>query len=115
MKKIFRLKNSVIIGSIVQNRIKISNEFYTIYYKKTNDEKKIAFVASKKCGKAHNRNYLKRVMREITRPIFLQLPNIHAVVVVRDKANQLDFEDKKINLLSLYKRLIERLKNEKKL
>ena len=52
-------------------------------------------------------------MREITRPIFLQLPNIHAVVVVRDKANQLDFEDKKMNLLSLYKRLIERLKNER--
>lgn len=113
MKKEYRLKNTELIGEIVQKRVKVSNEYYTVYYQKTDETKKIAFVAGKKCGKAYERNYLKRTTREISREIFDQLPNIHAVVVVREKANQLSFKEKKNVLLSLYKRLIERFKNEK--
>ena len=114
MKKEYRLKNTDVIGQIVQKRIKVSSEFYTIYYKSNQDNKKLAFVAGKKCGKAHQRNYLKRTMREISREVFSQLPNIHAVVIARENVNRLSFEDKKNNLLGLYKRLSERLKNEKK-
>lgn len=112
MKKEYRLKNSDLIGNIVQKKLRVSNEFYTIYYQKNNTDKKIAFVAGKKCGKAHQRNYLKRTTKEITRLIFEQLPNIHAVVVVREKANQLSFEEKQKQLLYLFNKLIERFNNE---
>ena len=112
MKLELRLKNSDLIGSIVKKRIKVSSVFYTIYYQKANNLK-IAVVAGKKIGKANKRNYVKRSTREIIRPYLGQLENIHAVIVAKEQIKNTTFQEKKIDLERLIKKLIERIKNEK--
>ena len=107
MKKIYRIKDSDKIGLIVKNRQKISSEYYTIYFKHSNDTK-VAVVAGKKIGDAVTRNYNKRVIREIIRPYIKTIKNIHAVIVTKEQATKVNFIEKKINLEKLIIKLIER-------
>lgn len=108
MRKEIRLKDSDKIGLIVKKRQKVSSDIYTIYYQLSNDLK-IAVVAGKKIGDAVDRNYNKRVIREIVRPYIKQLKNIHAVIVTKEQANKVSFNEKKSNLEKLISKLIERI------
>ena len=74
MKKEYRLKDSDKIGLIVKKRQRIASEYFTIYYQ-TATELKIAVVAGKKIGNSVERNYNKRVIREIIRPYLEELKN----------------------------------------
>lgn len=107
MKKEYRLKDSDKIGLIVKRRQRISSELYTIYYQQAS-ETKIAVVSGKKIGNAVTRNYNKRVIREIVRPYLQQIKNIHAVIVTKEQAKNVNFTDKKYNLEKLIIKLIER-------
>lgn len=108
MKKEYRLKDSDKIGLIVKKRQRIASEYFTIYYQ-TATELKIAVVAGKKIGNSVERNYNKRVIREIIRPYLEELKNIHAVIVTKEQAKNIDFNDKKKNLEKLIIKLIERI------
>lgn len=114
MKKIYRLKKSHEIAAVVLNRQKIAGKHYTIYYTERNDGVKIAISAGKKYGNAVERNYAKRVVREIVRPYLSKLPSYSLVIVVKDVSKGVSFEEKKNSLERTLKTLIrkEKLKNE---
>lgn len=114
MKKKYRLKKSHEIATVVQKRIRVTDKHYTIYYTKRNDGIKIAISAGKKYGNAVERNYAKRVVREILRPHLQSLPSYSFVIVVKDVSKDASFEEKKKSLENALKVLLrkERKNNE---
>ena len=98
MQKQYRLKKNEEIGKIVQKRISARGQFYTVYYKYS-DKVEIAFSVSKKYGNAVERNYAKRVMREICRDVVNYLPCVKLVIVVKKEAKKTSFENLKNDLL----------------
>ena len=114
MRKKYRLKRSNEIGKIVLKKQKVNSELYTVYYIYNKEETKIAIVAGKKCGNAVQRNYEKRIMREIVRPYISNLKRIHAVIVAKEKVLNISFTKKKETLEKILGQLLERIrKNEK--
>lgn len=114
MKKKFRLKKNHEIAAIVSKRQKVAVEHYTMYYQKRNDGVKIAISASKKYGNAVERNYAKRHVREIMRPLLKTLPSYSLVIVIKDTSKNVSFEIKKKSLEKLIEKMIrkENLSNE---
>ena len=98
MQKQYRLKDNNIIGSVVKRRVCARGTFYNVYFQKS-DKLAIAFSVSKKYGKAVERNYAKRVMREICRDKVEFLPCVKFVIVVKKEAKNADFEILKKDLL----------------
>ena len=90
MQKQYRLKKNEEIGKIVQKRISARGQFYTVYYKYS-DKVEIAFSVSKKYGNAVERNYAKRVMREICRDVVNYLPCVKLVIVVKKEAKKTSY------------------------
>lgn len=97
MEKQYRLKKNLEIGKIVQKRICARGRFYTLYYIKS-DKPQIAFSVSKKYGNAVERNYAKRIMREICRPLITTFPCVKLVIVVKKDAKNANFEILKTDL-----------------
>ena len=116
MKKKYRLKKSHEIAAVVQQRIRITEKHYTIYYTERNDGIKIAISAGKKYGNAVERNYAKRIVREILRPHLQMLPSYSLVIVVKDVSKDAPFDEKKKSLERALKVLLrkEKEKNEQK-
>ena len=108
MKKKYRLKKSHEIAAVVQKRVRIAEKHYTVYYTKRNDGIKIAISAGKKYGNAVERNYAKRVVREILRPHLQLLPSYPIVVVVKDVSKTASFEEKKNSLENALKVLLRK-------
>ena len=79
-------------------RVCARGNYYTVYYQKS-DKVEIAFSVSKKYGNAVERNYAKRVMREICRERVEFLPCVKFVIVVKKEAKNADFENLKKDLL----------------
>lgn len=98
MKKKYRLKRNHEIAAVVQKRMKVVGKHYTIYYQKRNDGVKIAISVGKKYGNAVERNYAKRVVREILRPKLKELPSYSLVIVIKDVSKDISFEEKKKSL-----------------
>lgn len=111
MKKKYRLKKNHEIAAVVQKRVRVTEKHYTIYYIKREDGIKIAISAGKKYGNAVERNYAKRIVREILRPHLQSLPPYSLVIVVKDVSKDASFEEKK---KSLEKALKELLRKERK-
>ena len=110
MKKKYRLKKSHEIAAVVQQRVKITEKHYTIYYTKRDDGIKIAISAGKKYGNAVERNYAKRVVREILRPYLQKLPSYSLVIVVKDVSKDASFDEKKKSLEKALKTLLRKEK-----
>lgn len=117
MKKKFRLKKSHEIAKVVLNKQRFAGQHYTIYYMKRDDGVKIAISAGKKYGNAVERNYAKRVIREILRPYLKKLPSYSLVIVVKETSKKLSFIEKKESLEKILKLLLrkENNKNEQKI
>lgn len=98
MKKKYRLKRNHEIAAVVQKRIKVAGKHYTIYYQKRENGVKIAISVGKKYGNAVERNYAKRVVREIVRPYLTILPSYSLVIVIKDVSKNISFEEKKKSL-----------------
>ncbi len=114
MKKKFRLKKSHEIAKVVLNKQRIAGKHYTIYYMKRDDGVKIAISVGKKYGNSVERNYAKRVVREIVRPFIAQMPSYSLVIVVKEFSKKLSFLEKKDSLEKTLKLLLrkENQKNE---
>lgn len=102
MKKINRLKKSHDIASIVKQRKRITSSYYILYYQTNNtDICKIAISVSKKYGNAVERNYAKRVVREIVRCKLEQINKFYIVIVIKNQAKLEKYETLNKNLLQM--------------
>ena len=92
MKKEYRVKRSQDFDNIIRKKQSFANRQFVIYYQKNNlDHMRLGISVSKKLGKAHERNRLKRYVRESfkTRKDFLK--NYDIIIIVRPAAKGLSF------------------------
>lgn len=114
MKKRYSLKKQHIILKLLQNKKTVGNKNYVIYYKETKDDLKIAISVSKKVGNAVERNYQKRVSRDIISKNIESLYGFSIVFVVKPTAVELDFKEKEKQINYLINKIINK-KGENKI
>ena len=110
MKKENRLKKSHDIAHVVRLRQRVSGKYYTLYYKINQEKTLIAISVSKKYGTAVERNYAKRVVREIIRPLFSSLPLASIVIVNKKEGKEIEFKEKKSDLEQIISNLNRKVK-----
>lgn len=111
MNRSYSLKKNYEIEKIVRNRRSVGNKYFVIYYRKA-ENLKIAFSVSKKYGCAVERNYAKRVIRELIRDKLEQLPRVEMIIVVKPLTKPLTYLEKKEQLDYLIKKLKKETQNE---
>ena len=92
MKKEYRVKKSQDFDNIIRKKQSFANRQFVIYYQENKlDHMRLGISVSKKLGKAHERNKLKRYVRESfkTRKDFLK--NYDIIIIVRPAAKGLSF------------------------
>ena len=92
MKKEYRVKKSQDFDNIIRKKQSFANRQFVIYYQENKlDHMRLGISVSKKLGKAHERNKLKRYVRESfkTRKDFLK--NYDNIIIVRPAAKGLSF------------------------
>ena len=92
MKKEYRVKSSQDFDNIIRKKQSFANRQFVIYYQENKlDHMRLGISVSKKLGKAHERNKLKRYVRESfkTRKDFLK--NYDIIIIVRPAAKGLSF------------------------
>ena len=92
MKKDYRVKKSQDFDNIIRKKKSFANRQFVIYYQENKlDHMRLGISVSKKLGKAHERNKLKRYVRESfkTRKDFLK--NYDIIIIVRPAAKGLSF------------------------
>jgi ribonuclease P protein component len=108
MNRIYSLKSNVEIEKIVKAKQSVGNKYYAIYYQKT-DGFKVAVSPSKRFKTAVERNYEKRVSKEILRPIIPNLSGLKLLLVIKPTVRELDFAQKKEQIIFL----LNKIKKEK--
>lgn len=92
MKKEYRVKKSQDFDNIIRKKQSFANRQFVIYYQENKlNHMRLGISVSKKLGKAHERNRLKRYVRESfkTRKDFLK--NYDIIIIVRPAAKGLSF------------------------
>ena len=92
MKKEYRVKKSQDFDNIIRKKQSFANRQFVIYYQENKlDHMRLGISVSKKLGKEHERNRLKRYVRESfkTRKDFLK--NYDIIIIVRPAAKGLSF------------------------
>lgn len=100
-----RLKKNNQFSYIYKKGERVFTENFTLFVVKSKYEcYKIGFSISKKLGKANKRNLLKRRMREITR-LYIQIPSFcNYVILAKENAVNLGFEELKTELIRLFEK-----------
>lgn len=98
-----RLRKNSQFSYIYKKGEKVFTDNFALFVVKSKYESyKIGFSISKKLGKAHQRNLLKRRMREITK-LYIHIPSFcNYVVVARENASKISFEELKAELIKLF-------------
>ena len=104
MNKQYILKKNHDIDSLVKNKQSVGNTKYAIYYRKS-ESLQIVVSVSKKLGKAVERNYQKRVIKEILRKNIELIPTINMLIVVKKQSMELSYVDKEKEILSLIRKI----------
>lgn len=104
MNKAYIIKKNEDIKSLVSKKNSVGSNYYAIYYKKANDFK-MAVSISKKIGKAHIRNYNKRVTKEIIRKNIESLNNINLLIVIKKASLELKYNEKENEILRLLNKI----------
>lgn len=107
MNKRYSLKKNEDIAKLVHLKNSVGNKYYAIYYRISNNDAipKIAISISKKFGKAVKRNYEKRVVREIIRPIINTLYNLELLIVIKKEVTALSFIEKATQINYLIRKI----------
>lgn len=92
MKKEYRVKKSQDFDNIIRKKQSFANRQFVIYYQENKlDHMRLGISVSKKLGKAHERNRLKRYVRESFKIRKDFLKNYDIIIIVRPAAKGLSF------------------------
>ncbi|MEZ7737452.1 ribonuclease P protein component [Gemella sanguinis] len=92
MKKEYRVKKSQDFDNIIRKKQSFANRQFVIYYQENKlDHMRLGISVSKKLGKAHERNRLKRYVRESFKTRKDLLKNYDIIIIVRPAAKGLSF------------------------
>lgn len=106
MNKKYSLKKSQDIEQLIKKKQSVGNRYYAIYYSKE-EKNLIAVSASKKIGKAHDRNYHKRVIREIVRENMGLFEGLNCLIVIKEKSIELNYTEKSTEIVKLISKIRE--------
>ncbi|MFP5527570.1 ribonuclease P protein component [Peptococcus simiae] len=107
LPKANRLRSDASFQRVYQYKKSLANRYLVCYQYPRADEgpTRIGFSISKRVGKAHTRNYLKRVLGEVSRLHFDHIPRGYdIIIIVRQPAAQLAYDGLEKNYLSLLKK-----------
>ena len=103
MKNNDRVKSNILFNEIINKGLKISNEYFTLFYINKDEEKSLFGISvPKKVGNAVIRNKLKRQTREIIRKnklLFKKYKNY--IIIVKKKCLEVSFQEKENKLITL--------------
>lgn len=102
----YSLKKNYDIKELLQKKQSVGNRNYVIYYDyMERKDPLIALSVSRKVGNAVERNYEKRVIREIIRPLLETIEHYKMLIVVKDKSTELSYTEKEENINYLIKKM----------
>jgi ribonuclease P protein component len=117
LEKKFRIKKNIEIQQLMQRKQTVGNIYFILYYQENHEITNFRFAlsVSKKYGKAHKRNLIKRRLREIIKTYDFK-DNFEFFIVARLKAESLSFLEIKQNIDGLFKKanLLKRGSDENK-
>lgn len=104
-----RLKKNSGFNYIYKKGERFHTENFSMFVVKSKfDNYKIGFSINKKLGKANKRNLLKRRMREITRR-YIQIPSFYNyVILAKENASSLNFEQIKSEIEKLFSKFAQK-------
>jgi ribonuclease P protein component len=111
MQPLVMLKKTDEFSSVFSFRKRISSHFFVVHYK-PNDAKlmRVGFVVAKKVAKhAVDRNYMRRVLREVCRHNLMVRPEADAVIQIHKKFVHQDFSQVKQELNQIFDKIQKRL------
>ena len=99
------IKQSAKFSEIINLNNNIKNKYFSIYYQNSNNTQ-YGITVPKKIGKANIRNKIKRQIKNIiiTNEINIQ-KNFKYVIIVKEAILELDYQNIKIELLNLFKKV----------
>ena len=106
MNRKYSLKKSRDIEKLILKKKSVGNRYYAIYYSE-GKEPLIAISVSKKLGKAHDRNYQKRVIREIVRNNIQLFDELNCLIVIKEKSIDLNYTEKSVEIIKLINKIRE--------
>jgi len=107
MQRLVMLKKTDEFSSVFSFRKRFSTPFFVVHYKPNQAEQlRVGFVVAKKVAKlAVDRNYMRRVLRELCRnelPVYL---SVDAVIQVQKKFENKDFLETKKELKYIFDKI----------
>lgn len=104
MNKKYVLKDNLKFNEVIKLGKKVKTGSFVVYFL-PNFELKIGITIGTKLGKAHFRNYHKRVIRAICRTNIENIPPGYYVVIGRFDITKINYEKKEKELLKLFERI----------
>ena len=108
MKKEYRIKRSQDFDNIIRKKQSFANRQFVIYFQKNKlKHMRLGISVSKKLGKAHERNKIKRYIRETFKTRKNHIKNYDIIIIARAGVKELPFLDvlKKSKLIEKEKRV----------
>lgn len=107
MNKRYILRKNKDIEKLLSYKKSVGNVYYAIYYQNNLENLKVVASVSKKIGDAVERNYQKRVVKEIIRKNIDMNLKISCLIIVKKKSLDLSFLEKENNLIYLFNKIIK--------
>ena len=102
MKALYRIKDTKEFKQIVSKRNKLTSSSFIVYYKnKAKDFARIGIATSKKLGKAHIRNHIRRQVRMMAKSIIEAKLNFDLVIVIKPNYLINNYHTNELELLNL--------------
>ena len=109
MNSMYRIKDTKEFKNIVSQKNKVQNSSYIIYYQeKAKEFARIGIATSKKLGKAHVRNYIRRQVRSMCQKILKEdILTKDIIIVVKTDYLAKTYEENEKELKNLVVRCSE--------